>query len=104
MIAIGQWISSPQPHLQGRPELAFQVRDDWQGEGLGKYLFLRLVEISQSFGGVMCLKADVLADNRGMRHILEQSGIPYKKRSDFGVVSYTFELPEKLEEKMAAQD
>jgi len=48
------------------------------------------------------LKADVLADNQGMRHILEHSGVPYKKSSDFGVVSYTFELPEKYEEKTGA--
>ena len=102
MIAIGQWFSSPQPHLQGRPEIAFQVRDDWQGEGLGKYLFMRLVDVSKSFGGIISLKADVLADNQGMRHILEHSGVPYKKSSDFGVVSYTFELPEKYEEKTGA--
>ena len=95
LVAIGQWIASPQEHRTGHPEIAFQVRDDWQGEGLGKYLFLRLVEISKSFENCVQLKADVLADNEGMRHIFEHSGVPFTKRSDFGVVTYTFDLPAK---------
>ena len=95
LVAIGQWIASPQEHQPGQPEIAFQVRDDWQGEGLGRYLFLRLVEISKSFDHCLHLKADVLADNAGMRHVFEHSGVPFTKRADFGVISYTFDLPEK---------
>lgn len=77
------------------PEIAFQVRDDWQGEGLGKYLFSRLVEASKSFGCFKQFKADVLADNKGMRRVFETSGIPYKTKIEFGVVTYVFDLPEK---------
>ena len=96
LVAIGQWITSPtKTHQLIQPEIAFQVRDDWQGEGLGRYLFLRLVEISKMFGHCQNLKADVLADNTGMRRVFENSGVPFQKRQDFGVISYTFDLPEK---------
>jgi GNAT superfamily N-acetyltransferase len=94
MVAIGQWIADPRPNVvNAPPEIAFQVRDDWQGEGLGKYLFQRLVEMSQSGDRTTTqFKADVLADNKGMRHIFETSGVPFQKRTEFGVVTYTFFL------------
>ena len=95
LVAIGQWIADPRKEHYGHPEIAFQVRDDWQGEGLGKYLFLRLVEISKYFPDCVQFKADVLADNQGMRHVFENSGVPFRKRSEFGVITYTFDLPDK---------
>jgi GNAT superfamily N-acetyltransferase len=67
------------------------VRDDWQGEGLGTYLFQRLVEIAKNVG-LPKLKADVLADNKGMNIVFEKSGVRYMRRSDFGVMTYTFIL------------
>ena len=94
LVAIGQWIADPRQEHHGHPEVAFQVRDDWQGEGLGNYLFLRLVEISKLFEDCVQFKADVLADNKAMRYVFEHSGVPYRKRSEFGVITYTFDLPE----------
>lgn len=81
IIAIGQWISDPRGYHV--PEIAFQVLDDWQGEGLGKYIFRKLMAIAKILG-VMKLKADVLATNQAMNTIFEKSGIPSLKRSDFG--------------------
>jgi len=95
LVAIGQWVADPRKDHSGRPEIAFQVRDDWQREGLGKYLFLSLVEISKAFPDCVQFKADVLSDNTGMRRVFENSGVPYLKRNEFGVVSYTFDLPPK---------
>jgi GNAT superfamily N-acetyltransferase len=88
LVAIGQWVSDPRG---GLPEIAFQVRDDWQGEGLGTYLFQRLVEIAKNVG-LPKLKADVLADNKGMNIVFQKSGVRYMRRSDFGVMTYTFIL------------
>jgi GNAT superfamily N-acetyltransferase len=93
LVAIGQWIADPRPnHVDAPPEIAFQVRDDWQGQGLGRYLFQRLVELSQSSndGNTTQFKADVLADNKAMRHVFETSGVPFQKQTEFGVVTYTF--------------
>lgn len=101
LVALGQWVSDPRTnggsnnHNNGHgiPEMAFQVRDDWQGEGLGSYLFRRLLEIAQKLG-VNKLKADVLSDNKGMTTILEKSKFNFRKQSDFGVITYTFDLEE----------
>ena len=90
LVALGQWISDPRGG-DTPPEIAFQVRDDWQKEGLGSFLFLRLLEIAQSLG-IPKLKADVLNDNRGMKKIMEHSPVPFGKQSDFGVITYTFNL------------
>jgi GNAT superfamily N-acetyltransferase len=93
LVGIAQWISDI--HNHGVPEIAFQVRDDWQGEGLGTYLFSRLVEIARNLGERE-LKADVLADNRGMNGIFKRSGVPHVRRTDFGVVTYAFDLGEEV--------
>lgn len=96
VVAIAQWVSDVREtnnHSEHSipPEVAFQVRDDWQGEGLGSYLFRRLLEIA-SAKGLSRLKADVLADNHSMNAIFKRSGIPYTSRSDFGVTTYYFDL------------
>jgi len=88
LVALGQWVSDPRGGLS---ELAFQVRDDWQGEGLGTFLFRRLIDIARE-QGIQHLKADVLSDNKGMNVIFERSGVKCRKRSDFGVVTYLFDL------------
>ena len=103
LVALGQWVSDPRVTANSEsgngdvaptnyiPELAFQVRDDWQGEGLGTYLFRRLLEIAPTLG-VTQLKADVLSGNKAMITIMERSPVPYSKQSDFGVFTYTFDL------------
>jgi len=84
--------------LPGIAEIAFQVRDDWQGQGLGMFLFLKLVDIGRAVG-MHSFKADVLGDNHGMRRVFSKAGIPYTTSTDFGVVSYKFSLCED-EKKM----
>jgi len=96
LVGIAQWIGNGSG--ADVPEIAFQVRDDWQGEGLGKYLFLCLVEVS-TFSGCTAFRADVLADNRAMRRVFEKAGVPYTTKCDFGVVTYQFDLSEKSREE-----
>lgn len=90
IIAIGQWVSDPRG---GVPEIAFQVLDDWQGEGLGSYLFQRLIEIAKQ-QGIEHLKADVLSDNEGMNIIFKRASVKHRRRTDFGVATYVFDLTE----------
>jgi RimJ/RimL family protein N-acetyltransferase len=81
IVGIAQWISDVRGlHV---PEIAFQVRDDWQGEGLGTFLFNKLMATGKIMG-FMKFQADVLASNKGMNAIFERSGIPILKHSDFG--------------------
>jgi acyl-CoA hydrolase/GNAT superfamily N-acetyltransferase len=88
IVGIGQWIVDENDNI---PELALQVRDDWQGEGLGKFLFLRLIEMARSYQ-IKNLKADVLSDNTAMNQVFKSSLIPYKRKVEFGVYSYMFDL------------
>jgi acyl-CoA hydrolase/RimJ/RimL family protein N-acetyltransferase len=92
LVGIAQWISDPH---DGIPEVAFQVRDDWQAQGLGSFLFLRLVEMSKFFG-VSQFKADVLVDNRAMRRVFERANVPHTCRTEFGVTTYVFSMPQDV--------
>jgi acetyltransferase len=91
IVGIGQWIIDERG---GMPELALQVRDDWQGQGLGKFLFLRLIEMAKSYK-ILKLKADVLSDNKAMTLVFESAGIHYHKKTEIGVCSYVFDLSQK---------
>ncbi|MGK0289898.1 MAG: acyl-CoA hydrolase/GNAT superfamily N-acetyltransferase [bacterium] len=91
IIGMGQWVVDE--HV-GIPDLAFQVRDDWQGEGVGWCLFNRLVEVAQS-RKITTLKADVLAENKPMLALFERCGYPIQKKHEFGVVNITFDISQK---------
>jgi GNAT superfamily N-acetyltransferase len=91
LIGIGQWILDKK---DGVPEVAFQVRDDWQGEGLGTFLFSHLLAMCEAFG-ITQLKADVLGDNVGMRRVFEKSNVSRTCHVDFGVISYRFDVSQK---------
>jgi acetyltransferase len=88
IVGIAQWIIDKNDNI---PDIAIQVRDDWQGEGLGKFLLARLVEIALSYN-IKQLKADVFCDNTVMNKVFENGTIPYKRKGEFGVYSYIFNL------------
>jgi acyl-CoA hydrolase/GNAT superfamily N-acetyltransferase len=90
IVGIAQWCSDPRG-IDSVPDIAFQVRDDWQGEGLGTYLFQRLVQIAKVVG-LSKFKADVLSQNKEMNAIFQNSGVPFVRRTDFGVITYLFDL------------
>jgi acyl-CoA hydrolase/GNAT superfamily N-acetyltransferase len=95
IVGIAQWVSDPRIETGTNiPEIAFQVRDDWQGEGLGSFLFQKLLEIARA-QDIGKLKADVLAGNSSMNAIFQRSGVAYTKRTDFGVITYFFDLSVK---------
>lgn len=102
LVGIAQWISDPH---DGIPEVAFQVRDDWQGQGLGSFLFQRLVGMAKFFG-VSQFKADVLVDNKGMRGVFDKANVPHARHTEFGVTTYLFSMPneEEAEEWFATSD
>jgi len=52
-------------------EVAFIVRDDWQGQGLGVSMFHQLLEVAR-MRGIMNFTADVLHDNARMLHIFHK--------------------------------
>jgi len=56
-----------------RAEVAFTVRDDRQGEGLGRLLLERIAAAARE-RGIRILEADVLADNVRMIRVFEGAG------------------------------
>lgn len=88
IVAIGQWIMDEEDNI---PEIAFQVRDDWQGEGLGKFFVQRLFDIAKQYD-IKQLKADVLEKNAAMNRVFEELDLKYQRKKEFGVFTYYFEL------------
>jgi len=72
-------------------EIAFIVADDYQGRGIGGFL-MDAVIVAARVGGVQRFTARLLAENNGMRGILERFG-PEWEREEPGVVTTTFEVP-----------
>ncbi len=88
IIGIGQWVHDEEDDI---PEIAFQIRDDWQGEGLGQFFVRQLFTIAKRYN-IRKLKADVLDNNHGMNRVFESAGVPYQRHSDFGIYHYVFRL------------
>lgn len=74
-----------------RAEVAFVVRDDWQGQGLGSQLLRDLIRIARE-NGIDALTAEVLADNHVMMHVFHQAGLDVTSVFEGGVYSLTIPL------------
>ncbi|WP_437775977.1 GNAT family N-acetyltransferase [Sorangium sp. So ce1097] len=55
-------------------DVAFVVRDEWQGKGVGTLLMRRMAEIARA-RGISGFEADVLLTNKAMMRVLEKSGL-----------------------------
>jgi hypothetical protein len=66
------------------------VHDDWQGKDLESSSPC-LVQIAPTYD-FKHLKAGVFCDNVAMNNVFENSNIPYKRKAEFGVYSYIFDL------------
>lgn len=62
-------------------DIAFVVRDEWQGRGLGKLLLRRMAEIARG-GGLKGFLADVLIGNRPMLAVFRGGGFDLEMESD----------------------
>ena len=90
VVGIAQWFIDE--HSE-EPEIAFQVSDDWHGEGLGYFLFEKLINIGRE-QGIKRMKADVISTNAPMIAIIEKSGLNYERTLEFGVYTYVLFLTE----------
>jgi GNAT superfamily N-acetyltransferase len=55
-------------------DIAFVVRDEWQGKGIGTLLLTRMCEIARA-RGLSGFTADVLRTNRPMISVFQKSGL-----------------------------
>ena len=86
MIAIGRYYLDEKTN---RAEVAFTVRDEWQGRGIGHALFAHLLTIAKR-AGIAGFTAEVLRENRRMQAVFNHSGLKVKSRLEEGV--YSFEM------------
>lgn len=72
-------------------ELAFLIKEGYQGRGLASLILMHLVRIARE-AGLMWFEADVLADNRPMLSVFRRSGLPMRQRRDGNVIHVTLSL------------
>jgi GNAT superfamily N-acetyltransferase len=75
--------------------VALIVEDAHQGSGVGTALLRRLLQTAGRIGFTDVV-AHVLADNAGMKHLLEVTGLPWTTTVEEGVASLTAPLPAEL--------
>ena len=89
----------PVPQLLGEAEIAFVVRDDHQGRGLGTVMLEHLASAAVA-RGIGRFVADVLPDNHRMLGVFRSAGFDEHALLDAGVIRVTLELaaqPEYIE-------
>jgi GNAT superfamily N-acetyltransferase len=75
-------------------EVAFIVTDSWQGRGLGRVLFDRLVAVARTVG-ITEFVAYTLAENQRMLGLFHHCGLPVSSRFENGVMKVTIDLEER---------
>jgi GNAT superfamily N-acetyltransferase len=81
-VGVGRYICGEDPH---RAEVAFAIRDEFQGHGIGTILLEHLSLIADA-NGVTEFEADVLGENRQMLELFAHMGFESSPSLDSGVV------------------
>ncbi|KAB2832848.1 MAG: GNAT family N-acetyltransferase [Candidatus Dadabacteria bacterium] len=81
VIGVGQYIIDETDHTA---ELEVVVRDEYQGQGIGRELIAHLTHIARR-NGLHGFTAEVLMDNRSMLHLFESAGFIVEKRLEGGM-------------------
>ena len=87
MVGIAHYYNDPRSNIA---EASFLVRDDWQGQGIGRYLLRALTEFAQ-FNGIGGFTANVLTKNKRMLHVFHDCGYSVKSKLEEGV--YVLTIP-----------
>lgn len=81
VVGMGQYIIDETTHTA---EVAFVVRDDFQGRGIGAELLSYLTYLAKK-RGLLGFTATVLMDNKPMLHLFESMGFVIEQRLEAGV-------------------
>ncbi len=85
VVGIGQYNIDSLKHTA---DVAFAVRDDYQGHGIGTLLLEYLTYLAKR-QGLLGFSADVLADNWRMLHLFGKMGFDLKKQLEAGAYEVT---------------
>ncbi|MEZ5185459.1 MAG: GNAT family N-acetyltransferase [Candidatus Nanopelagicales bacterium] len=78
-------------------EIAMIIEDEYQGRGVGKKLLQSLLHFATRLNFTEVV-ATVLAENRGMLHLLQTSGLNWKTEIHDGIASMRAPLPVPIDE------
>ena len=67
-------------------EIALLIEDDYQGRGIGARLLHHMLSMARRLGFTEVV-ATVLADNGGMLHLLDKTGLDWSRQAERGVVN-----------------
>jgi acyl-CoA hydrolase/GNAT superfamily N-acetyltransferase len=81
ILGLGQYVVTRTSHMA---EVAFAVKDNFQGQGIGKVLLSYLTFLAQR-QGLLGFIAEVLMENRPMLHLFMESGFDIQKEASEGV-------------------
>lgn len=93
IIAVGRYegTAAPGGGVTGPAEIAFVVRDDHQGRGLGSILLEHLAAAARE-RGVRRFEAEVLAENNQMVRVFRDAGYQVSRAFEDGVVHLEFDV------------
>ena len=80
VVGLGQYWIDETTHTA---EVAFAVRDEYQGKGIGGVLLSYLTYLAKR-QGLLGFVADVLADNRNMLNLFERQGFDMERHAESG--------------------
>jgi len=86
IVAVARYYLDPRTN---RAEVAFVVRDAWQGRGIGTFMLRHLISVARR-NGIAGFTANVLVDNRAMQAVMHKGDVKVKSKRNEGV--YEFEL------------
>lgn len=84
IIAVGTYYLNESTN---KAEVAFVVRDSWQGKGLGTFIFQHLIKIAKR-NGISGFTAEVLRENERMQSVFNNSGLKVTSQLEEGVYSF----------------
>ncbi len=90
IIGMAQYLIDDTSHTA---EVAFVVRDDYQGRGIGAVLLNYVTYLARK-SGLLGFTAAVLMENRQMLQLFEKMGFNIEKRTDGGVYELTMSFRE----------
>ncbi|MCX7981722.1 MAG: GNAT family N-acetyltransferase [Syntrophales bacterium] len=88
VVGMGQAIKDPESQMA---EVAFAVRDEYHGQGIGTELLSYLTQWAKK-EGLQGFTADVLLENKPMLHVFEKMDFDMKKRVEAGVYELTMKF------------
>ena len=91
MIGGGRFVCHETKGRCRNAEVAFIVKDDFQGQGIAGMLLQRLASIARE-KGVAQFEADVLPENRAMLAVFARSGLTVKEKYEGDSIHVTMPL------------